>query len=91
MSRRATIVSTFRQNVLLVLLLCLRVNALYVFTYPAPYNDIPENRADDPIYYIGSTLDIQWKESQSNKISIALWQAVPNGVGEYVCRKFLGS
>lgn len=91
MSRRPTLVSTFWQNLLLVLLLCLPANALYVFTYPENHIDGPENQSNDPVFQIGSTMNIQWKESQSSKVSIALWQAVPNTTGEVVCGKFTGS
>ncbi|KAJ5681745.1 uncharacterized protein N7477_001685 [Penicillium maclennaniae] len=90
MSRRPTIVATFMQKLLLVLLLCLPANALYVFTYPENHINGPENQSDDPIYHVGSTIDIQWKESQSNTVSIALWQAIPNTVGEFVCEPAAG-
>lgn len=91
MSQQPAIFSLWR-NILLFLLLCLPLNALFVFTNPPPFINGPENQSNDPAYNVESILKISWKGSQSaqsDKVSIDLRQAVPNSTAEWVFRKFL--
>ncbi|KAJ9270227.1 hypothetical protein DTO212C5_3721 [Paecilomyces variotii] len=92
MSQQPATFSLWR-NTLLVLLLCLPLNALFVFTNPPPFINGPENQSNDPAYNINSILEISWKGSQSvqsDKVSIDLWQAVPNSTAEWVFQNISG-
>lgn len=57
----------------------------FVSTPPAGPNSVYDN---DPVFVLGSILNIQWTSETSDFISLVMYQQRPNDTFEYIFREF---